>query len=605
MNKILKIFILFVVFNFNLGALTSQTNGYWQQKVDYTMRISMDINSNKYKGYQRLVYYNNSPDTISKVYYHLFYNAFQPGSLMAKRAENILDPDKNMDSTIQILSKGEIGYEKIKFLKQNGEDIKFEEIGTILKAKLNNLLLPGDSTVLEMVYEVQIPKMIRRAGRDNKDGVDYSMAQWYPKLAEYDDMGWHPDPYISREFYGVWGNYDVTVDISKDYVLAAGAEEIEVKDIDGNMKRWHFSAKNVHDFVWAADRDFKKISLRADSKTVFNYYYQDIGNRDSLWNLYAPIMVEAFKFMNKRYGRYQYGIYNFIEGGDGGMEYPLATLITGKRSVNSLVGISTHEFMHSWYHMQLATNESLYPWMDEGFTSFATIEVLNYLTKKGLIHRKFKDFPFENDYKHYVRYLKSIVNEPMNYHADHYKTNYAYYNVAYTGGLVFLKQLEYIIGKFSFDKGLLLYFDKWKFKHPKPKDFIRVMEKVSDIELDWYLDDFISSNKTIDFKIDTVYSEGSKTIVALDRIGDLHMPLDIEVVYKNGKKEVFNIPRGLMYGNKQKDIFDFKVLKPWSWVDSKYEFKISEKLKNIQSISIDPSLRMVDVDRGNNYWKNK
>jgi len=607
MNRYFKIIVLSFIIIFVVSEKAiSQNDSYWQQRVKYTMQVEMDVEKHSYDGYQHLIYYNNSPDTIRKVYYHLFYNAFQPGSIMAKRAESILDPDKNMDTTIQILNKSEIGFEKVLFLKQNGRTIDFEILGTILKGRLNIPLLPGDSTVLDMVYQVQIPKMVRRAGWKNKQGVDYSMAQWYPKLAEYDHMGWHPDPYISREFYGVWGDFDVTVTIDKDYKLAAGSESVEVVDLNGDKKKWHFKANNIHDFVWAADRDFKHFSLKANDQTVFNYYYQDIGKRDSLWHIYAPIMVEAFKFMNKRYGKYQYGVYNFIEGGDGGMEYPLATLITGKRSVNSLVGISTHEFMHSWYQMQLATNESLYAWMDEGFTSFATVEVLKYLTDKGLINRKFKDFPYMREYKRYVQYMKNYHYEPMNIHADHYETNYAYYSTAYTGGLIFLKQMEYIVGKKSFDRGLLEYFNKWKFKHPKPNDFIRVMEKESDIELDWYLDDFVNSNKYINYAIDTVYSDKANTIIIIDKIGNLHMPVDIEILYTNGVKEIYNIPRQLMYGSKKEDLNDnIKVISPWSWVDSSYLFTINKKLKKIQAIMIDSSKRLLDVDRKNNVWVRK
>jgi len=602
MKKITHHFI-FILLLF-VTNMNGQSWDYWQQKVNYTMHIDMDVKSHKYKGFQHLVYTNNSPDTISKVYYHLYLNAFQPGSIMDRRSRSILDPDRNMDTTITNLKENEIGFEKISILKQNGVEVEYKIYGTIIKVILNKAILPGDSTNLDMIFEVQIPKLCRRSGRDSQEGIDYSMAQWYPKIAEYDKMGWHPDPYIAREFYGVWGDFDITIDIDNKYIVAAGAESTEVKDIKNNKKRWHFKANRVHDFVWAADRDFKSISLKADDKTIFNYYYQNIGKRDSLWKKYAPIMVEAFKFMNSRYGRYQYPVYNFIEGGDGGMEYPLATLITGNRSVNSLVGISVHEFMHSWYQMQLASNESLYSWMDEGFTSFATIEVLKYLNDKGLINRKFNDFPFDRDYKSYEKYLKSYYYEPMNIHSDHYSTNHAYYQIAYTGGLVFLKQLEYIIGKKAFDLGLLDYFNKWKFKHPKPNDFIRVMEKRSNLELNWYLSDFISTNKFIDFSIDSVYSNNRKTIINLKKLGTLHMPVDIEVMFTNGDVKYFNIPIGLMFGNKKDDISYIKVLKPWIWVDDEYEFVINKKLKRIKSIIIDSSLRMLDVDRTNNIWVN-
>ena len=175
-----------------------------------------------------------------------------------------------------------------------------------------------------------------------------------------------------------------------------------------------------------------------------------------------------------------------IQGGDGGMEYPMATLITGERSLGSLVGVSVHELMHSWYQMALGTNESLYAWMDEGFTSWASDEVMNHLRGQGLIPGRALDDPHASDYQGYVNFAKSGFEEPLITHADHFVTNTAYGIAAYVKGAVFLAQLEYVIGKEAFRKGMLRYYNTWKFKHPNANDFIRVMEKQSGLELDWY-----------------------------------------------------------------------------------------------------------------------
>lgn len=596
-KRLIYCVLIFFVWN---NSLHCQNDTYWQQHVNYKMIIDFDAVKGVYNGNQSLIYTNNSPDTLNKVYYHLYFNAFQPGSMMDIRAKNLPDPERNMDKCISDLKPNDIGKVDVISLTQDGDRLNFEIIGTILKVQLKSNVLPGESTTFDMVYKVQVPKFCRRSGKNNEQGVDYSMGQWYPKLVEYDEMGWHPDPYISREFHGVWGDFDVTIDIDSSFQIAAGANHTDYIYIGNGKNRWRLIAENVIDIVWSADRNYKSFSLPADSLTIFKFHYQDTINRDSTWRLAGPIMVEAFKFMNKRYGRYQYNVYNFIEGGDGGMEYPLATLVRGDRGLNSLVGIFVHEFMHSWYQMQLATNELLYPWMDEGFTSFATIEVLNHLVEKKLIDRKFSKFPFDLDYEDYEIYLKSKYFEPLNVHSDHFSTNWAYYKSAYTSGVVFLKQLEYIVGKKAFDKGLLEYFDKWKFKHPTPNDFMRVIEKVSDLELDWYLENFVGSRKFVEYGIDSIYSFGNKTIISLENFGTMFMPLDIEVVYKDGKNKIYNIPRVIMYGNKLQDQYEFEVKKPWAWVNPKYDLKIEEKLENIKSVTIDPSLRMIDLFRDNN-----
>ena len=193
--------------------------GYWQQHVNYTMEIDMDVNSYQYNGKQKLVYTNNSPDVLNRVYYHLYFNAFQPGSEMDVRSRTIADADPRVGDRISKLQPDEIGYIKVKSLKQNGKTISHETVGTVLEVKLDQPIQPGESVTFDMDFDAQVPVQIRRSGRNNKEGVALSMAQWYPKLAEYDDEGWHADPYIGREFHGVWGDFDVKLTIDKDYVV--------------------------------------------------------------------------------------------------------------------------------------------------------------------------------------------------------------------------------------------------------------------------------------------------------------------------------------------------------------------------------------------------
>src|SRR5699024_7072828 len=211
---------------------------------------------------------NHSPDTLDRVFYHLYLNAFQPGSMMDVRSRTIVDPDSRVGDRISKLGSDEIGYQKIQNLLQDGKNVKFTEEGTILIVDLDEPILPGESTQLEMNFEAQIPLQIRRTGRDNLEGIRYSMSQWYPKISEYDERGWHPTPYIGREFHSVWGDFDVKIEIDKDYVVAATGNLIKAdeigygyidEEVDHNGKNtltWHFTAENVLDFVWAADPDY-------------------------------------------------------------------------------------------------------------------------------------------------------------------------------------------------------------------------------------------------------------------------------------------------------------------------------------------------------------
>ncbi len=533
----------------------------------------------------------------------------------------IPDADSRISIKVPKLKPNEIGYKKIKSLKHNGKKVKFEVVGTILEVTLTESIPPNSKTTFDMEFESQVPVQIRRSGRDNTEGIDYSMAQWYPKLCEYDYQGWHANPYIGREFYGVWGDFDVTINIDKEFIVAAsgylqkpdeighGFESNGVKVKTGNAEKlsWNFIAPNVHDFVWAADTEYTHTKKKAADGVMMHFFYIKTKNNEEEWEKLPDVMDKVFTYANKKFGKYPYEQYSFIQGGDGGMEYPMATLITGNRSFGSLVGVSVHELMHSWYQMVLGTNESLYAWMDEGFTSYTSTDIMNYLKQEGLLgNMKPVDNPHEGTVGGYVGFSKSGMEEPLSTHADHFKTNSAYGVGAYVKGSVFLNQLSYVIGNESFEKGMLKYYNTWKFKHPNINDFIRIMEKESGLELDWYKEYWINTTNTIDYAVKAV-TEGDKktTVVELEKIGVMPMPIDVVVTYKKGEQEVFNIPLRIMRGEKPQEFANMKytVVEDWPWTNPTYTFEIPVKIKKIEKVEIDPTIRMADVDRDNNTWE--
>ena len=231
------------------NPIKEKKTSYWQQHVDYDMDIDMDVENFQYKGKQKLVYTNNSPDVLNRVYYHLYFNAFQPGSEMDVRSRTIQDPDPRVGDRINKLQPNEIGYIKVNSLTQNGTPITYEVVGTVLEVKLDKPIQPGEKVTFNMDFDGQVPKQIRRSGRNNTEGVALSMTQWYPKMAEYDFEGWHADPYIGREFHGVWGDFDVKLTIDKDYVVGGTGYLKDESKAGGGKKMLHFEAPNVHDFT--------------------------------------------------------------------------------------------------------------------------------------------------------------------------------------------------------------------------------------------------------------------------------------------------------------------------------------------------------------------
>lgn len=592
----------------------------WQQRVAYRMDIDFDVQSHRLSGKQHLTYTNNSPDTLYRVFYHLYFNAFQPNSMMDVRSRTIVDPDPRVGSRIQALKEDEIGYQKIFSLRQNGMPVDYEVSETILEVTLRDPILPHSSAVFDMDFEAQAPLQIRRSGRDNREGIAYSMAQWYPKMCEYDYQGWHANPYIGREFYGVWGDYEVNITIDKNYVIGAtgylqNPEEIghgyADKDVKTDRKTdrltWRFLAPNVHDFLWAADADYAHTTLKRDDGLVLHFFFQKNERTEEAWAALPAIMDRVFTYINQTFGPYPYRQYSFIQGGDGGMEYPMATLITGERSLPSLVGVSVHELMHSWFQMLLGTNESLYAWMDEGFTSYAASEVMNYLRRERLIPGQAVDNPHAGAVSGYLNFSRTGLEEPLSIHSDHFQTNAAYGVAAYTKGEVFLTQLQYIMGKEVFDRAMRDYYYTWRFKHPNANDFIRIMEKRSNLELDWYKEYMVYTTHTVDYGIKSVGpADNGKTQIVLDKIGLMPMPLDVLVTYSDGSTELFQIPLRIMRGNKAQEQRyagqRYTVLPDWAWTDPEYSFVVDASSPGIRQVVIDPSGRLADTNSGNNRY---
>ena len=591
----------------------------WQQRVKYVMDVNMDVATNRFTGKQKLEYFNNSPDTLHEVFYHLYWNAFQPNSMMDNRsleagkisfsrnkdAADKLDWDPRIADRIQHLKPNEIGYQKVLSLKMNGVPQTFKEEETILQVKLTKPILPKSSVTFEMEFEAQVPLQIRRSGRDNPaTQVRYSMSQWYPKICEYDYEGWHPVPYVAREFYGVWGDYDVTISIDKKYILGGtgylqNANQIgygyepagsKVTRPTGEKLNWHFIAPNVHDFMWAADPEFKHLTRKLRSDVILHLLYKPTNAPDASWAKILDNISVAFPFIERTFGPYPYKQYSVIHGGDGGMEYPMGTLLSTPSGY-------MHELMHSWYQGMMANNEQEYHWMDEGFAQYASARVWAFLNKDSVPSSMFKA-----EYSNYFGYAKTNLVEPATTYADFFATNFAYAINSYYKGAILMEQLDYIVGSPVMDKILLEYYRQWRFKHPNPTDFFRLAERVSNMKLDWYRNFWLTSNKTIDYGIDSLWEENGKAKIRLKMIGKIPMPIDVELQFKDSSKEIAYIPQYSMFGEKpvENKSVPRVVCEPWKYTNLLYTFEVNHKLTELKTVEIDPTQRMADVNRNNN-----
>ena len=601
--------ILFLISFFVMAPILFSQ--YWQQKADYEMEIELDVSSAQFNGKQRILYTNNSPETLNKVFYHLYFNAFRPGSEMAERQKSSLDVNRRFKVIIDSIGPKSYGKIQVKNLKQNGILLNPIFSETILEVPLANPILPGESAVLDLEFSGQVPDLIRRSGKNSSEGVAFSMAQWYPKLAEYDIDGWNASPYLGREFHGVWGNFDVKITLDKNFTVAASGYLQNPEDIGKGYKKikrskskkgkltWHFIAPNVHDFTWAADKDYIHDIYPGPNNVKLHFFYKNNPSIIDNWKKLQPLTAELMEYFNSSIGDYPYKQYSVVQGGDGGMEYAMLTLITGERKFGSLVGVTAHELAHSWFQNILATNEMKHEWMDEGFTTYISTIATDKVLKENKI------FPLRNAYLGYYNLALSGIEQPQQTNANRYAYNYAYESSAYNKGAVFLSQLGYIIGKENLNTSLKIYFEEFKFKHPTPRDFIRIAERVSGILLNWYLTDWTQTTNTIDYKISGVSKLDNKTIIDLERVGMMPMPLEILISFKNGNKQIHYVPIGIMRGEKKPYVdIEWILHNDWTWSTTNYKLIIDSPLDSIEKITIDSNNLMADIDKSNNYYLN-
>jgi len=613
-----KILFLFLITSFYSFA---QLKNYYQQHIVYNMDIDVDVEKFTYKGKQNIIYTNNSPDELKVVYFHLYWNAFQPNSMLDQRIQYLgNEADKRMTkdvagkrvSRIKDLAADKIGYQRISKLLQNGKNVKFEVQGTILKVELSEPIKPNSSTKFDMEWTSQVPEQIRRSGRNNAEGIALSMTQWYPKMAEYDYEGWHCWDYIGREFHGVYGDFNVNISIDKNYIIGAGGvlqNPKEVKGYDENSKIvtknnkaiWKWKANNIHDFAWAADPDYFVDKIQVPDGPLVYLVYQK-NEKTLIWEQTKPKVSQFFTIMNNEFGKYLYPSYSFIQGGDGGMEYGMCSLILGQ--TNSLPGLCSlmfHEGAHSWYQHIIGTNESIRQWMDEGFTTYAE----EYTMSKIFPENYKNSTHFMSDTKNNLTRIQNENKEEMACRlADHFETGRGYGNAAYTKGAMFLAQLGYIMGEENLHKTLREYYKIWKLKHPIDTDFLHIAQTVSGMDLKWFLNYMIYTTEKINYTIKNVQADGKSTLILLERIEKFPMPIDLYITLNNGTIKRFTIPLNMTRGAKKSENgLEYTVLPYWEWTATQYNSIIPIPFDEIQKVEIDATGRLADIDPNTNMWK--
>ncbi len=647
---ILTVFVLFTLADLNAQTeyinYRSSTNplywknrkpneAYWQQDVHYVIKAEINDSSDILSGIEELTYWNNSPYTISFVYFNLYNNAQTKDSYLADLYKN-----NKYNLNFGKYREQNLGT-KVETISCNGQELKTELDNTILKVYLSKPLKTGESTTFNINFKTYFDKeaIRNRMKLFNSFGKKhYDVVHWYPRIAVIDSkFAWTTDQHMDHEFYGDFGSYYVEMTLPNNYVADGTGTLINEKEVlpdtlrakldisnflkkpfnsppstiikkDGTKKTWKFSAINVHDFAFTADPNYRIGESNWDGVRCIALVQEPHA---AGWYNASAYIAKVLEINSYNIGPYHHPKMIVADAQDG-MEYPMLTLCGGfDPDYRSLL---VHEMTHNWFQGMLGTNETYRAYMDEGFTQFYTADTYQFIDGPILIEPKpngkyvqlhtepkrvMDDEIYSSFYNNTVTRNEEVV---LSTHADDFNGGIRHgggYGQSYTKTAAMLKNLEYVLGRAFFDKAMQHYFKQWKFCHPYPEDFRNSIIQFTGVDLNWFFDQWLETSKTIDYNVGRIKHKKNNTYeITFKRKGSMQMPIDFAVIDKNDSAIHYYIPntwfekptlattlpRWIGWGPKLKTTYTATV-------------NIPSKLKNV---IIDPSYRLADVDMTNN-----
>ncbi|MCF8331725.1 MAG: M1 family metallopeptidase [Bacteroidales bacterium] len=609
---------------------------YWQQRTKYTIKAKINTETDILSGHEKLIYFNQSPHSIKKLYFHLYQNAFQPGSYLDKRQTAYGNPFYFG----KYESKGK-GIE-VRDVKIEGSEATYIIDNTIMEIPLEEPLKPGDSIQIEMNFNTyfDITASWRRMRVYKAYGVkNYNGGHWYPRISVFDrKFGWTADQHLVHEFYGDFGYYDVHIEMPKQYIIDATGllqnrqkvlpeklrEKLDISNFKNKplysqpsqiikpgseTKTWHFMADNVHDFAFVASPLFRIGEVQWNGITCRSLAMEPHAAK---WQDAAQLTADIIKIFSEDFGKYAYPKM-IVADVRSGMEYPMLTMNNGLSP--DYAYIFAHEIGHNWFFGAVGTNETYRASLDEGFTQFLTSWALEKLSKKRNIASGNKNrFPY-NKYKTknlryktvYKRYFEDAFYHKgtrLNQHSDKFNTANPYgrvYRQTYYKGAVMLYQLKYVLGDSLFQSCMKHYYETWKFRHPYLEDMRNLFINHSGVNLNWFFDQWLNSRKTIDYSLKSVKKLNKKeTKIKLERKGRMEMPLNVLVILEKGDSTFYHIPNRRFIKKT-----NYQVLSKWyGWdkLNREYTFLINSD-SDVSNVIIDPEHNLADMNRMDNSLK--
>ncbi|MCX7768794.1 MAG: M1 family metallopeptidase, partial [Flavobacteriales bacterium] len=612
--------------------------GYWQQDVTYYIKARLNEKTDIISGELYLTYYNNSPDKLDFVFFNLYQNAFQPGSYLHDLTVNNKIIPKYGRYESQRLGT------QVEKITLNGEPLRTELDGTILKAWLPKPLLPGQSVEFYIAFKTYFDnggsqrrrmKLFDAFGYKHYDGV-----HWYPRIAVYDrKFGWCTDQHLGHEFYGDFGAYYVELDFNSQFVVEATGENVNRSEVlpadlrekldlrhfarkpwnsapsvvipydSTKRKIWKFAALNVHDFAWTADPTYRIGEVYYGPwKTVALVQEPHAAG----WQNAAEFAMKVIRVYSRDFGPYIYPKMVVADARDG-MEYPMLTLDGGYDP--DYRDLLAHEIGHNWFFGMIGNNETYRAALDEGFTQFLTAWALEHIDGPYYVQnpprsayvRHFYPRQKVRDGEVFMGYMADAIPRrevPINTHSDKFNGALGHgggYRQVYYKTATLLYNLQYVLGDEIFLKALKFYFNRWYLCHPYEEDFVAAVRDYTGADIVWFWDQWFTTTKTIDYGIKSIRKiKGSDAYaITFKRKGRMEMPLEFTVTSKNGQKSTYLIPNNWYEKPLSQGVQRLPRWIGWDNIRKTYTARITVP-GGIKSVQIDTSERLADVYRLNN-----
>ncbi|MFT5725733.1 MAG: hypothetical protein ACI9JN_002860, partial [Bacteroidia bacterium] len=605
---------------------------YWQQDVHYKLDVVVDDKEESIGGKEVLTYWNNSPDALTRIYFHLYQNAFTPNSYL----KSARDADKIKSIFGEHERKGVNTV--INSLSINGKAMSYTIDNSILYVDLDKPMAPNTGLSIEISFKTfwdkddggnirRRMKTFRHGGMKQDSFLHFDGVHWYPRISVYDrKFGWTTDQHLGKEFYGDYGIYEVNLTFPNQYIVEATGELQNTKEVypgdlrqrldisnfkkrsstysnpittDGSNKTWKFKAINVHDFAFTADPTYRIGEVIWKGVKCIALAQEEHAHK---WQPSAQFVADVVKAYSEKVGMFAYPKMIAADARDG-MEYPMLTLDGG--SFPGHKGLIAHEVGHNWFFGMVGNNETYRASLDEGFTQFLTAMSLKEIDGISTSPNYRDD---QTVFYGYMSHVTGENNARLNIHSDHFNSAARHgggYGQVYYKTATMLYNLQYVLGDELFAEAFANYFDQWKICHPYWEDFRSSIIHYTKVDLNWYFDAWIEDNSFVDYAVKGVKRiDGDKYSITFERKGD-QMPIDFSVVSKSGKTQNFHIPNN--YFVKKTSATVLPKWTGWGLVNQTYTAEVTIP-GGIKDVVIDASGRLADVNRLNNskkmpmYW---